>query len=201
MRHLIGFVVCVFLWLGAAPAKAALIHYDIVMQQENFFPTGGIRPLVGGFDIDSASLVPNSYYFLSKGELINFSVTGKGFYPHETATTYIYEPNLPMFVPGGQGATYPGPMVTTDANSHIVRLDGAFFNHSPSILSHLQMFNNQYTEFAQTGGGIGDGSVGISQGIYTLIPVTAVPIPAAIWLFACGLGLLTFTGREKRKRL
>ncbi|MDT4290378.1 hypothetical protein RO575_12475 [Methylomonas sp. MO1] len=29
--------------------------------------------------------------------------------------------------------------------------------------------------------------------------VAAVPLPAAIWLFACGLGLLTFTGRAKQK--
>ncbi len=178
-------------------ANAEIIHYDIVMQQENILPTGGIRPLVGGFDIDSANLVPNSSYFLSKGELTNFSVSGQSFYPHENITTYLYDPNLPMYVPAGQGAIYPGPMITTNTNNHIVRLDGAFFNHSPSILSHLQMFNNRYTEFAQTGGGNGDGSVGISQGIFTLIPVTPVPIPANVWLLTLALPGLALYNRKK----
>lgn len=186
----------IFLLGSVTTANAEIIHYNIVMQQDNL--SWGIRPLVGGFDIDSANLTPNSIiYYPGNGALTNFSMSligGQNVYPFVNTPSYIYDPNLPMFVPGGQGATYPGPMITTDANNHIIRLDGTFYNHSPSILSNLLMTNNQYYELGETP----NGNITISAGNFALTSVAPVPVPANVWLLILALPGLALFNRKKK---
>jgi hypothetical protein len=56
--------------------------------------------------------------------------------------------------------------------------------------------------------GINDSGLIVGNGIYNgiqqaflLTPVSApIPVPAAVWLFSSGLGLVAFTHRWKNKR-
>jgi hypothetical protein len=188
--------VLIFTFGSLMTARADVIHYDIIMTQDNENNYAMLqRPLAGGFDIDSETLVPNSIvYFPGSVAYTNLSVSSIGGqipYPSFDNKTYIYDPNLPMYVPYGQGAIYPGPMITTDANNHIVSMYASLYNHSPSILSKLVLFGNVYTEFGETG----NGNIVVSYGTFTLH--STVPLPGAFWLFS---SVLVYFGVWSLKR-
>lgn len=188
---------CFLFLMKTVSAQAELVHYDIAFQQMDF--SYGIRPLSGGFDIESPAINPSSYYFPGAGIVKNLSVTLVNAQTSIlTEVTYIPDTTIPLYIKGGSGSSYPGNiMIRTNEQGKIIDL---YTNLYPSIPVPLDNPNDPFTLLEISDGGFvelfGYHSVNtsnhpISSGKISLI--ATVPLPASIWLFGSAiLGLITF---------
>ncbi|MDP3905542.1 MAG: hypothetical protein Q8Q40_16440 [Methylococcaceae bacterium] len=172
----------------ASAAQAGLIHYEIDFHQVDF--SYGIRPLSGGFDIESSAIIPNSYYFPGAGTVKNLSVTlSSGAQTNIlTEVTYVADATKPLYIKGGSGASYSGNiMIRTNEHGDVVDLYTNLFPNIPVPLDNpndpftfLEIYDGGYVElfgyhFINTSNHpISNGKIGVAS---------PVPLPATIWLF------------------
>ncbi len=187
------------LGLGALPASAAIVTDDVTFNVSGFstFPVGGVPtdPVTGSFTI---TFDPTQVYMdATAGITLNSLNITAG-----SPISFCYS-----------ASAYSCDGVAFSADELVVggTSDGtALVQYSPATDDYVLQISNfttspVFTEmvYAQTSEGNYDNftTPGVSTGSVTVTPaVSSTPLPAALPLFACGLGVMGFLAKRRKRK-
>ena len=186
----------IFALLVPSVLLAAPIEYKIFFTQTFFHQNFGARTLEGTFFIDDSIIgagFENQNYGPFSPEmssLTNFTVKLDG------STTYNFDLAFTQLIVSPPIST----VIATDLNGEAVDIQGGLTlqNSLSQIILGRDGNEGQYVDVQQIDSFT---SVAVSRGTYVISRVSAVPLPAAIYLFTFGLvGLLYTSGNKILKK-
>lgn len=179
---------------SAHTSSAGFVYGDARIYNSDVMSGPGSASAIAEADISSGLAYASGSNVMNSFSGIQIIDDGLG---PQTSLSFSFDANPFMSVDAGSG-NYASMAMYVELKDY---LGATVWSWAPDALNHT-LLNGSYnlgnSSYADSTGPLAAGTYSLSIGMSQTIGLTAVPVPAAVWLF--GSGLLGLIGVARRKR-